>query len=118
MTKPSLADRPMVGDMRQLAAVRRITLDDGAERGVRALAFSTGGGLDFWALADRALDIGPLWWKGVQIAWIGPNGLRTPYLHDAESEGGQGFGRMLSGMINTGGLDHIRQPSMAAPTLR
>lgn len=104
------ADRARVGDLRQLASVRRIVLDDGAERGVHALAFSTGGGLDFWALADRALDIGPLWWKGTPIAWISPLGFRSPFLHDAESQGGQGFGSMLSGMVITGGLDHIRQP--------
>ena len=66
------ADRHRVGDPRQFASVRRIVLDDGAERGVHALAFSTGGGLDFWALADRALDIGPLWWKGTPIAWVSP----------------------------------------------
>ena len=106
----SAADRHRVGDLRQLASVRRIMLDDGGERGVHALAFSTGGGLDFWALADRALDIGPLWWKGMPIAWVSPLGFRSPFLHDAESEGGQGFGRMLSGMVITGGLDHIRQP--------
>jgi len=104
------SDRHRVGDLRQLASVRRIVLDDGAERGVHALACSTGGGLDFWALADRALDIGPLWWKGTPIAWVSPLGFRSPYLHDAESEHGQGFGRMLSGMVITGGLDHIRQP--------
>ena len=110
MNRRSLADRSLVGDMRQIAAVRRITLDDGVEQGVRALAFSTGGGLDFWALSDRALDIGPLWWRGVQLAWLSPNGFRSPALHSAESENGQGFGRMLGGMLNTGGLDHIRQP--------
>jgi hypothetical protein len=115
MRSYSAADRVMVGDLRQIAAVRRITLDDGAERGVRALAFSTGGGLDFWALSDRALDIGPLWWRGVQLAWIGPGGFRSPFLHDAESEGGQGFGRMLGGLVNTGGLDHIRQPQNGQP---
>ena len=115
MTGFTLADRALVGDLRQIAAVRRITLDDGAERGVRALAFSTGGGLDFWALSDRALDIGPLWWRGVQLAWIGPSGFRSPFLHDPESEGGQGFGRMLGGLVNTGGLDHIRQPQDGHP---
>ena len=62
MIPPHLKGR--VGDLRQFASVRRITLDDGAERGVRALAFSTGGGLDFWVLSDRSLDIGPLWWRG------------------------------------------------------
>lgn len=115
MTRPSLADRPLVGDLRQIAAVRRIMLDDGVEQGVRALAFSTGGGLDFWALSDRALDIGPLWWRGVQLAWLSPNGFRSPFLYNAESERGSGFGRMLGGMVNTGGLDHIRQPSGPHP---
>src|SRR5687767_1956540 len=62
-----------VGDLRQLASVRRIALDDGPERGVRALAFSTGGGLDFWVLTDRSFDIGPLWFRGLPIAWQGPN---------------------------------------------
>ncbi len=42
--------RAKVGDLRQFASVRRITLDDGVEQGVRALAFSSGGGLDFWVL--------------------------------------------------------------------
>jgi hypothetical protein len=107
--------RPRVGDLRQAASVRRIMLDDGAERGVRALAFSTGGGLDFWALADRSLDIGPLWWKGMPLAWQSPAGFRSPTLHDAEGDGGQGFGRSFSGFLVTGGLDHIRQPANGQP---
>jgi hypothetical protein len=69
MIPPDLKSR--VGDPRQFASVRRITLDDGPERGVRALAFSTGGGLDFWVLSDRSLDIGPLWWRGACVAGAG-----------------------------------------------
>lgn len=57
--------RAKVGDPKQFASVRRIVLDEGVERGVAALAFSNGNGLDFWALGDRSLDIGPLWWKGM-----------------------------------------------------
>ena len=100
----------MVGDLRQFASVRRITLDDGVERGVRALAFSSGGGLDFWALADRSLDIGPLWWKGLPVAWQSMAGFRSPALHDPEGEGGRGYSRTNSGFLVTCGLDHIRQP--------
>jgi hypothetical protein len=107
--------RPRVGDLRQWASVRRIVLDDGAERGVRALAFSTGGGLDFWVLSDRSLDIGPLWWKGMPVAWQSPAGFQSPSLHDAEGDGGQGFGRSFSGFLVTGGLDHIRQPANDQP---
>ncbi len=107
--------RSRVGDLRQVASVRRIVLDDGAERGVRALAFSTGGGLDFWVLSDRSLDIGPLWWRGAQLAWQAPVGFRSPALTDLDSEDGQGFGRSLSGFLVTCGLDHIRQPANGHP---
>ena len=107
--------RARVGDLRQLAAVRRIVLDDGPERGVRALAFTTGGGLDFWALADRTLDIGSLWWRGMPIAWQGLNGYRAPALYDAADEGGRGFNRSFSGLVVTCGLDHIRQPVSGHP---
>jgi len=102
--------RAKVGDLRQFASVRRITLDDGVEHGVRALAFSSGGGLDFWVLADRSLDIGPLWWRGTPLAWQSMAGFRAPALHDAEEEGGRGYSRTSSGFVVTCGLDHIRQP--------
>ncbi len=110
-----LALAPLVGDLRQIASVRRIVLDDGPETGVRALAFSTGGGLDFWVLSDRSLDIGPLWWKGTQIAWQAPAGFRGPALADPDSEGGRGFNRSLSGFLVTCGLDHTRQPADGHP---
>lgn len=106
---------PLVGDLRQAASVRRIVLDDGPEKGVEALAFSTGGGLDFWVLAGRSLDIGPLWWRGAQLGWQSPGGFVNPALVDADSEGGRGFERGFSGFLVTCGLDHIRQPANGQP---
>jgi Domain of unknown function (DUF4432) len=103
---PDLAQR--TGDRRQFASVRRIILDEGPERGVTALAFSTGGGLDFWLLQDRAMDIGPLWWRGTPLAWQGAGGFRHPSLVNSESDGGLGFGRGFSGFLMTCGLDHTR----------
>lgn len=84
-----LPPRRLLGDVRQFASVRRIVLEDGQERGVRALAFSTGGGLDFWVLSDRSFDIGPLWWRGME--------------------------RGFSGMLVTCGLEHVRAPDGASP---
>ncbi len=104
------AVRPLVGDLRQAASVRRIVLDDGPERGVRALAFSTGGGLDFWALSDRTLDIGTLSWRGTPVAWQGVNGFRAGSFYDAADEEARGFNRNFSGFMVTCGMDHIRQP--------
>ena len=107
--------RPLVGDLRQLASVRRIILDEGPERGVQALAFSTGGGLDFWVLCDRSFDIGPLWWRGTPIAWQSPSGFASPYLRDPHGDGGFGFERLFSGFLVTCGLEHIRQPADGKP---
>lgn len=107
--------RPLVGDLRQVASVRRIVLDDGPERGVRALAFSTGGGLDFWVLSDRTLDIGPLNWRGRPIAWQTPTGFRSPSLMDLEADGGLGFLRGFSGMLVTCGLDGVRYGGPGRP---
>ena len=107
--------RAKVGDLRQFASVRRIVLDDGVERGVAALAFSNGGGLDFWALADRSLDIGPLWWRGMPVAWQSMAGFRSPHLHHPEEDGGRGYSRTNSGFFVTCGLDHFRQPVSGHP---
>jgi hypothetical protein len=104
-----------VGDLRQLASVRMIVLDEGPEAGVRALLFSTGGGLDFMVLADRTLDIGTVHYRGVPLAWQSPAGFRHPALGDSLSDGGRGFGRLFSGFLMTCGLDHIRQPRDGAP---
>ncbi len=107
--------RPLVGDLYQVAGVRRLVLDDGAERGVRVLHFDTGGGLVFWVAVDRALDLATLSWRGVPLAWQGPNGFRNPGLHDAEGESSRGLMRTFSGLLVTCGLDHIRQPQGGQP---
>ena len=106
---------PLVGDLRQLAFVRAIVLDDGPERGQRALLCSTGGGLDFMVLPDRAMDIGTLSVRGLPVAWQSPAGLRSPYLTDPDSEGGTGFNRSFSGLLVTCGLESTRQPAGGAP---
>ena len=104
-----------VGDLRQLASVRKIVLDDGPEAGVRALLFSTGGGLDFMVLTDRTLDIGTVHYRGVPMAWQSLAGFRHPALGSSLSDGGRGFERLFSGFLMTCGLDHIRQPRDGAP---
>ena len=105
----------LTGAMRQLASVRGIVLDDGPERGTHALAFSTGGGLDFWVLSDRTMDIGPLWHRGVPLAWQHPSGFIAPGLHASSGDRGTGIERSLSGFLVTCGLDNVRQPQDGAP---
>lgn len=107
--------RRQTGDLRQLAAVRHIRLEGGSEHGQRGLAFSTGGGLDFWVLPDRGMDIGPLWFRGTPVSWEHPNGYVAPGLHNADGDHGTGFERILSGFVVTCGLEHARQPSAGHP---
>ncbi len=90
-------------------------LDEGPDKGVTAYAFSTGGGLDFWVLGDRAMDIGPLWWRGASVAWQSPAGIRHPSLVDPSADSGRGFERGFSGFLMTCGLDHSRQPGNGYP---
>lgn len=107
--------RKRVGDLRQFASVRRVTFDDGPERGVRGLAFSSGGGLDFWVLSDRSMDIGPLSWKGNPIAWQSVTGYRAGALIDLDADEGRGFMRGFAGMLVTCGLDHVGQAKPGHP---
>jgi hypothetical protein len=107
--------RGLVGDLRQLAYVRGAELQDGPERGMRVLMFSTGGGLDFWVLADRSMDIGPLSWRGVPVAWQHPGGYCAPGLLNERSDGDTGIERALGGYLVTCGLDNARQPRNGLP---
>lgn len=105
----------LVATPRAVAALRRITLADGPEAGLEAVALSTGGGLDAWLLAGRSLDIGPLWWRGRQLGWMPPQGFLHPAFRRAEEEGGHGFARLFGGALVTCGLSHIRQPAGGQP---
>jgi len=95
------------GSLSQFAGVRLITLEDGVERGIRAVEFRTGSGLRFTVLIDRALDIADCEYKGQSIAWHSPTGFRNPSLHEYEGEGGLAWTRSFSGLMITCGLDHI-----------
>jgi len=107
--------RKRTGNPRQFAAVRQITLEDGPALGMRALSFSTGGGLDFWVFNDRSMDIGPLWVQGMPLAWVHPAEFPSPALNYSEGDGGSGIERALSGFMVTCGLDNVRQPSQGKP---
>ena len=95
------------GALSQFAGVRLMTLGDGVERGVRMLEFRTGSGLRFTVLADRAFDIADCEYRGAAIGWHSPAGFRHPGLHEYEGEGGLAWLRSFSGLLCTGGLDHI-----------
>ncbi|CAD5251981.1 conserved hypothetical protein [Bosea sp. 62] len=113
MRKPATFPRHLAADPRQFASVRRIVLAEGPEAGIETLAFSTGGGLDFWVTVGRLMDIATLSWRGVQLGWQSPAGLRRPDTGPAGRE--RRFSTAFGGFLNTCGFDHIRQPADGRP---
>lgn len=94
------------GDMAAVAGIRAVVLDNGPERGVRALDLRTTAGLELELLVDRALDIGSARLAGVPFGWRSGNGFRHPGLHEHSDEGGLSWLRALDGLLVSGGLDH------------
>lgn len=100
--------RNYVGDFRQLAGARKIVLDDGKERGVRAVEIWNGSGLNFTVLTDRGMDIGPASYEGMGIALISPVGFANPATHQPE---GLGWLRTWgAGLMTSCGLQNVGNP--------
>lgn len=98
--------RPRLGDVSQVASVRPVTLDDGPERGVRALDVRTAGGLHVLVLTDRGMDLGPAWCEGHPLAWISPTGVVHPSL---STENGW-LRSFHGGLLVTAGLQNVGDP--------
>jgi len=97
-----------VGDVSQVAGVRSVVLDDGAERGVRAVEFRTGTGFDFTVLVDRGLDISIASYCGAPLAWRSCTGDKSPAYFEEP-----GFGWLRSfygGLVVTCGLTYAGAP--------
>lgn len=97
-----------VGGMDQIAFVRPCTLDDGRGRGVAAFEVSTGGGLDFTVLADRALDILDFRHNGRSLCWHSGLGAVSPALFEAD--GLNWLRSFFGGMLTTCGLGNAGTP--------
>ena len=94
------------GDVNTVGSMRAVVLDDGVERGIRAIEFRTGGGLRFEVLVDRAMDIGVAEFDDYSFGWRSATGFRHPGLHEINDEDGLSWLRSLSGLVVTCGLDH------------
>lgn len=109
MDKRSLMRR--AGHLQQWGGTRLVTLEDGGERGVRAVEFRTMAGLEFAVLIDRGMDVAWARYQGRSIAWHSPTGFVSPRL--AELDDGLGWLRTFGGgLFATAGLDHILFPEV------
>ena len=101
--------RPRLGQMAQLASIRRLVSDDGKGRGMRVLEFNNGSGLSFTVYPDRGMDIGQTYYKGTPLAWVSRNNEVSPQFYDAE---GVEWLRTWGGGLLTGcGLTNVGGPN-------
>lgn len=99
-----------IGDISQVGGIRRVMLDDGPERGVRAADVRTGAGFNFTVLLDRGMDIGPAEYQGIPLAWVSPTGPAAPTFYDPQ---GLGWLRTFhGGLLTTCGLTQAGVPNI------
>lgn len=98
-----------VGDVSQVGGVRRVTLDEGRERGVEAAQFRTGSGLDFTVLFSRCLDISSAHFNGRSLAWQSSTGDVAPAYF--EPVGRDWLRSFFGGLVATCGLTTAGAPS-------
>lgn len=97
--------RGFVNNTHALVELRQMELQDGNERGSRAIQGRTAGGLDFLCLVDRALDIGEVTLAGMPLTWRACTGFTAPWFYDPAPGG---FDRSAAGgLFMTAGLDHV-----------
>ena len=93
--------------MKQFAGLQPFVYEDGRQRGMRGVHGWTGSGLHFTLWPDRALDIGPVWFSGLPVAWQHPAGA-SPQFNEPS---GLGWLRTFGGgLLTTCGLVHIGAP--------
>lgn len=99
-SKDNLKNR--LGNINQLASVRRSILDDGKGRGMRIFDVRNASGLSFTVFPDKGLDIGPTDFNGLPIAWISPNGAVAPSFYNPT--GLEWLRSWSAGLLTTCGL--------------
>jgi hypothetical protein len=96
-------------NLRQLGGMDRYVIDDGAGRGVRAVCFETGAGLNFRVLVDRGLDIDLASFNGRSLAFLTQKGVIAPTR--GLDRGSDWLGGFAGGLLTSCGPFSIGAPS-------
>lgn len=102
------------GDPMQLGGIMPVVLADGVERGMRALYVRSGGGLDFFVLPDRGMDIALATYRGTPLTYFSFTGLPSATFY--ESHGSEWLRGFHGGLLITCGLMHFGSPDEEAGT--
>jgi len=102
--------RQRVGNMAQLAGIRKMVFSEGKAKGSTAFEVNAGGGLGFTVLADRGLDIAFANYKGVGFSYLSKTGIAAPNFYI--ENGIKGFLSVFhAGLFTTCGYTYMGAPS-------
>ena len=97
-----------IGNVSQAGGTRSYELQDGRERGVRAIDFDTGTGFRFTVLPDRAMDVFSASWCGRSLCWHSPSGPTAPGYYDPDKF--EWLWSFYGGLMVTCGLTQVGTP--------
>jgi hypothetical protein len=97
-----------VGDMSQIAGLKRYAFSDGKARGVEAVDVKTGAGLSFTVLPGRGMDIAWAEFNGIPFGYISKTGIVSPEYY--ESKNLEWLRTFFAGLLTTCGLSNAGPP--------
>ena len=97
-----------VGNIKQFAGAEDFLYSTGKARGVRGIRVRNGRGLDFVILPDKGMDILDLYYKGIQLSWLSPNGVVNNAFFNSEGTGW--LESFAGGALVTCGLRNVGPP--------
>jgi hypothetical protein len=94
-----------IGDISQVAGIKRYELKSGKAKGVDAFDVKTGTGFNFTVLPSRGMDIAWADYKGIPISFISKTGIVAPeYYNDRGDEFSRSF---YAGLLTTCGTRNL-----------
>ena len=100
----------LVGDVSQVAGIRRAELTEGNERGAGLVEVTNASGLSFSLLPGRALDIASAQYKGMSLCFRSKTGDVGPAFY--EPTGNDWMRGSFLGLLTTCGLTFVGHPEV------
>ena len=97
-----------MGDISQLAGIKRYVMSDGKAQGIDAADIRTGSGFSFTVLPGRGMDIAWADYRGTPIGYMAKTGMASPAYY--ETEGIEWLRTFFAGLLTTCGLCNAGGP--------
>lgn len=94
-----------IGDMSQIAGLKRYVFTEGKAKGIDAIDVKTGSGLSFTVLPGRGMDIAWAEYKGISFGYISKTGIVSPLYY--ESKNLEWLRTFFAGLLTTCGLLNV-----------